>query len=106
AGDVVVLDPATRGAVRRSDREADAAVVGIALGPAVSGRVDVAVGLIATVRADASYGAIHAGDLLVSSPAPGAAMRAGNAAPGTLLGKALEPLESGLATIRVLVVLR
>jgi len=106
AGDVVVLDPAAPGAVRRSDREADAAVVGIAVGPAEGGRVEVAVGLVATVRADAGYGAIHAGDLLVSSPAPGAAMRAQNAAPGTLLGKAIDPLESGLGTIRVLVVLR
>jgi hypothetical protein len=106
AGDVVVLDPAGRGAVRRSDREADTAVVGIALGPVAEGQVEVAVGFVATVRADAGYGAIRAGDLLVSSPAPGAAMRAGTVPPGTLLGKALEPLESGLGTIRVLVVLR
>jgi hypothetical protein len=105
-GDVLVLDPASPGAVRRSDREADAAVVGVALGPAVAGQVDVAVGLVATVRADAGYGAIRAGDLLVSSPAPGAAMRAGSAPPGTLLGKAIDPLESGLGTIRILVVLR
>jgi hypothetical protein len=106
AGDVVVLDPATPGAVRRSDREADAAVVGIAVGPAEGGQVDVALGLVATVRADAGYGAIRAGDLLISSPAPGAAMRAAGARPGTILGKALEPLDSGLGTIRVLVTLR
>jgi hypothetical protein len=64
------------------------------------------VGLVATVRADAGYGAIRAVDLLVSSPAPGAAMRAATTRPGTILGKALEPLESGLGTIQVLVVLR
>jgi hypothetical protein len=92
--------------VRRSDREADAAVVGIAVGPAEGGQVDVALGLVATVRADAGYGAIRAGDLLISSPAPGAAMRAAGARPGTILGKALEPLDSGLGTIRVLVTLR
>lgn len=106
AADVVVIDPAGRGAVRRSDRERDAAVVGIALGPVVDGQVEVAVGLVATVRVDASFGAIRAGDLLVTSPAAGTAMRAENAAAGTILGKALEPLESGLGTIRVLVVLR
>jgi len=106
AGDVVVIDPAARGAVRRSDRERDAAVVGIALGPVVDGQVEVAVGFVASVRVDASYGAIRAGDLLVSSPAPGAAMRAEGPAAGTILGKALEPLDSGLETIRVLVVLR
>jgi hypothetical protein len=106
AGDVVVIDPAARGAVRRSDRERDAAVVGIALGPIVNGQVEVAVGLVASVRVDAGYGAVRAGDLLVSSPAPGAAMRAEGPAAGTILGKALEPLDSGLGTIRVLVVLR
>jgi hypothetical protein len=105
-GDVVVIDPAAREAVRRSDHEGDSAVVGIALGPAVDGQVDVALGLVASVRVDASYGAIHAGDLLVTSPAAGAAMRAVNTQAGTMLGKALEPLESGLGTIRVLVVLR
>ncbi|HET8948378.1 MAG TPA: hypothetical protein VFQ07_15465, partial [Candidatus Polarisedimenticolia bacterium] len=105
-GDVVVIDPGGRDAVRRSDREHDAAVAGIALGPSVDGQVEVAVGLVASVRVDAGYGAIRAGDLLVSSPAPGAAMRAEGPAAGTILGKALEPLESGLGTIRVLVVLR
>jgi hypothetical protein len=106
AGDVVVLDPATPGAVRRSDREADRTVVGIALAPAAGGFVDVAVGSIALVRVDAAYGAVRAGDLLVSSPAAGTAMGALAAEAGTILGKALEPLDSGLGAVRVLVMLR
>lgn len=105
-GDVVVLDPATPGAVRRSDREADRTVLGVALTPAQGGFVTIAVGSIAEVRADAGYGAIRAGDLLVTSPAAGTAMRAPDAEAGTILGKALTPLESGLGTVRVLVLLR
>jgi hypothetical protein len=106
AGDVVVLDPESPGSVRRSGHEADRTVVGIALAPARGGWVDVAVGAVAAVRADASYGAIHAGDLLVTSPASGAAMRGDAVEPGTILGKALEPLDSGVGTIRVLVMFR
>jgi hypothetical protein len=106
AGDVVVIDPEVSGAVRRCDRQDDRTVVGIALSAAHGGWVEVAMGSVAVVRADAAYGAVRAGDLLVSSPAAGAAMRAATAEPGTILGKALEPLESGLGMIRVLVMLR
>lgn len=106
SGDVVVLDRDGRGAVRRSDREDDRGVVGVALTAAVGGWVEVAVGAVTQVRVDAGFGAIRAGDLLVSSPAPGAAMRAKSNEAGTILGKALEPLESGLGTIRILVTLR
>jgi len=105
-GDVVVIDREARGSVRRSDRGEDRTVVGIAVTSAIDGWVEVAVGSVVEVRVDAGYGAIRSGDLLVSSPAPGAAMRATTAEPGTILGKALEPLESGLGTIRVLVMLR
>ena len=105
-GDVVVIDPEVHGAVRRSDREEDRTVVGIALSLSQGGWVEVASGSVATVRVDAGYGAVRAGDLLVSSPAPGTAMRATAAEPGTILGKALEPLQSGLGMIRVLVMLR
>jgi hypothetical protein len=105
-GDVVVIDPQVRGSVRRSVKEEDRTVVGVALTASVGGWVEVAMGAVVEVRADAGYGAIRAGDLLVSSPAPGAAMRARSAEAGTILGKALEPLESGLGTIHVLVMLR
>ena len=60
------------------------------------------------------YGAIKIGDLLVTSPTPGYAMRsrplrvAGQSLhrPGTLLGKALEALPSGQGEILVLLTLQ
>ncbi len=41
---------------------------------------------------DAAYGTIKVGDLLTSSPTPGHAMRADDPKPGTIVGKALQPL--------------
>ena len=59
------------------------------------------------VKVDAGYGAIMPGDLLVSSPTPGHAMRAPDPAPaGAVIGKALELLEAGTGKIRMIVVLR
>lgn len=67
------------------------------------------------VKVDAQYGAIGAGDLLVSSPTPGHAMRSEPVAvgggtpihrPGTLIGKALEPLADGQGEILVLLMLQ
>jgi len=106
AGDVVVNDAEERGSVKRADRLEDRTVIGIAISPAADGRVEVAMASVAEVRVDAGYGAILAGDLLVSSATPGAAMLATTPEPGTILGKALEPLDSGIGTIRVLVMLR
>ncbi len=51
-------------------------------------------------------GPINIGDLLVTSSTPGHAMRADDMKPGTILGKALEPLAYGTGTIRVLVTLQ
>ena len=62
--------------------------------------------LFALIKVDASHGAILAGDLLTSSPTPGHAMATLAPAPGTIVGKALEPLESGTGVIRVLVMAR
>lgn len=106
AGDVVIVDAQGSGAVRRSDQAGDRAVVGVAVSPATAGRVEVAYGSIVEVRADAGYGRILAGDLVVSSPTPGAAMSAAAGQPGTILGKALEPLDAGVGMIRILVTLR
>jgi len=61
---------------------------------------------VVEVRVDAGFGPILAGDLLVSSPTPGAAMLATDPDPGTILGKALEAFDTGVGTIRVLVMLR
>ena len=58
------------------------------------------------VKVDADYGAIRAGDLLVASPTPGHAMRADDPAPGTVIGKALEPLGGGTGRVTMLVMMR
>lgn len=68
--------------------------------------VPVAVSGIALCKVDAGYGAIVPGDLLTTSPTPGHAMRADDPRPGTILGKALEPLQGGTGLVRVLVTLR
>ncbi len=57
-------------------------------------------------KVDTDYGSIRPGDLLTTSPTPGHAMRAGDPQPGTILGKALEPLDAGTGLIKVLVMLR
>jgi|GEM_PF-2436499 hypothetical protein len=108
-GDVLVLDAS--GAVRRADTLGDAAVVGIAMGRPIPGedgtpQVPFKVAGIVSCRVDASGGVIRPGDLLVSSPIPGHAMRADAPLPGTILGKAMESLTAGTGTLRVLVTLR
>jgi hypothetical protein len=63
------------------------------------------------VKVDARYGAVAVGDLLVTSPTTGHAMRATDSGgttikPGTLLGKALESLANGQGEILVLLTLQ
>ena len=126
-GDVLVADPARPGLLRLGRIDADAMVVGIVTNePGVglgSGaeripepgsdtgpphEAHAAVALMGTVpcKADAGYGSIRVGDLLTASPTPGHAMRAVDPRPGTVVAKALEPLDAGTGTIRVLVLLR
>jgi hypothetical protein len=84
-------------------------VVGIVsgeAGPALENQAPIALNGTVLCNADAGYGPIRVGDLLTTSPTPGHAMRADDARPGTVLGKALEPLQSGQGTIRVLVMMR
>jgi hypothetical protein len=69
-------------------------------------RVELVESRYARVKADASYGAILPGDLLVSSPTPGHVMRAVAPLPGTIVGKAAERLGGGVGLIQVLVMLR
>jgi hypothetical protein len=64
----------------------------------------VALSGIVPCKVDASYGEILPGDLLVTSPTPGHAMRRQDPIPGTVLGKALESLATGTDTILVLIV--
>ena len=66
----------------------------------------VAMSGIVRCKVDATYAAISVGDLLTTSPTPGHAMKAEAATPGTILGKALESMDDGTGSIRVLVMLR
>jgi len=60
------------------------------------------------VKVDASFGAVHAGDLLVSSPHAGYAMKATDRAQanGAVIGKALGDLASGTGLVPVMVSLK
>ncbi|MDQ7008224.1 MAG: hypothetical protein Q9Q40_13445, partial [Acidobacteriota bacterium] len=110
AGDLLVLDPDQAGKLARARFAADPAVVGVAAGPSREGasgpEAPVLAGGFARLKVDAGYGAIRPGDLLVSSPTPGHAMRALEIAPGTVIGKAIDALEAGTGTIRVALMLR
>jgi hypothetical protein len=66
------------------------------------------------IKVDATRGPIHIGDLLVTSDVPGMAMKSEPVniggvqihRPGTLIGKALEPLAKGKGEILVLLSLQ
>ena len=113
-GDVVAIGP--EGILQKSNRANDAAVAGVySTKPGVAGRreseqrptVPVALAGVIPVNVTAENGAIAAGDLLVSSSTPGRAMKAPpSPAPGTVIGKAMEPLTSGSGSIEMLVMLR
>lgn len=105
-GDVLVSDAEGAGALRRGTIGSDPRVVGVAVGTAEDGSALVATYGVVLCKVDAGYGRIAPGDLLAVSPTPAHAMRAIGAEPGTILGKALEPLESGGGLIRVLVMPR
>jgi hypothetical protein len=66
----------------------------------------VALSGIVLCKVDAGYGSIQVGDLLTTSPTKGHAMRSDDHASGTILGKALEPFDSGTGLIKVIVMLR
>jgi hypothetical protein len=69
---------------------------------------------VARIKVDASYAAIKRGDLLTTSLTPGHAMKAQPVnvggveihRPGTIIGKALESLDSGQGLIEVFIVLQ
>ena len=120
-GTVVVLDAAKSNQVISSTQAYDTRVAGvvserpgIALGESGANKVLVATTGRVLVKVDASTGPIHIGDLLVTSDIPGLAMKSepitiGNREmhmPGTLIGKALEPLERGSGKILVLLSLQ
>ena len=121
AGTVVVLDSTKSNQVTSSSVSYDTRVAGvvseqpgIALGEKSDSKVLVATTGRVKVKVDASRGAIHIGDLLVTSDIPGVAMKSEPVnlggvqihRPGTLIGKALEPLEKGKGEILVLLSLQ
>jgi hypothetical protein len=68
----------------------------------------VTLGAYKAVKADASFGAIRAGDLLTTSSHAGYAMRVNDkaAASGAIIGKALSSLASGTGSVTVMVTLK
>ena len=121
AGTVVVLDSSKSNQVTSSSQSYDTRVAGvisaqpgIVLGEKSDSKVLVATTGRVLVNVDATNGPIEIGDLLVTSDREGFAMKsvpveAGAARihrPGTLIGKALEPLRSGTGKILVLLSLQ
>ena len=121
AGTVVILDPERSNHVLASKGSYDTAVAGVisekpglSLGEAGEGKALVATTGRVKVRVDATRAPIRIGDLLVTSDVPGVAMKSEPIvvggrkihAPGTIIGKALEPLASGAGEILVLLSLQ
>ena len=120
-GTVVTIGSDEQNLVEASHQSYDTAVAGvvslqpgIVLGERGADKVLVAQSGRVRVKVDASYGAIHAGDLLVTSPTHGYAMRSQPIdlagipihRPGTVLGKALQSIASGQGEILVLLTLQ
>jgi hypothetical protein len=121
AGTVVVLDTTRSNHVVASSTAYDTRVAGVVsaqpgvlLGEGGEGRLMVATTGRVRVKVDATRGPIRVGDLLVTSDVEGVAMKSEPVPvggrpmhlPGTLIGKALEPLESGVREILVLLSLQ
>lgn len=68
----------------------------------------VTLGAYKMVKVDASFGAIHPGDMLTTSPHAGYAMKADpdKAKMGSIIGKALGTMDKGSGTITVMVTLK
>jgi predicted heme/steroid binding protein len=121
AGTVVVLDPSVSNQVMSSTAAYATTVAGVVsdhpgiiLGERGASKVQVATTGRVKVKVDATKGAVHIGDLLVTSDQPGTAMKSQPIdvggmkihRPGTLIGKALEPLAGGQGEILVLLSLQ
>jgi hypothetical protein len=121
AGTVVALDPERSNQVLASSEAYDTKVAGvisaqpgISLGEKGEGKVLVATTGRVKVKVDATRAPIKIGDLLVTSDVAGVAMKSEPLSmggrkmhsPGTLIGKALEPLAKGTGEILVLLSLQ
>jgi hypothetical protein len=120
-GTVVVLNIAQSNEVMPANKAYDLTVAGVvstkpglALGERGKNRVLIATTGRVRVMVDATNGAIAVGDLLVTSTGDGRAMRSEPVdlgglkihRPGTIIGKALEPLAKGTGEILVLLTLQ
>jgi hypothetical protein len=121
AGTVVVLDSEMTNHVRASSKPYDTRVAGvvsarpgITLGEGGAGKLLVATTGRVKVKVDATRSPVRVGDLLVTGEEEGAAIKSepldiGGAQihrPGTIIGKALEPLAKGRGEILVLLSLQ
>jgi len=117
-GDVLVIDPASKGKFMKSTEAYSTAVMGVySTRPGVVGRrqktdrshmkdeVPMAMVGVVPTKVTAEGGAIKAGDLLVTSSRPGYAMKGTDRSllTGAIIGKALEPLDAGTGVIEVAV---
>jgi hypothetical protein len=120
-GTVVVVDPHADNGVTTSTRAYDTAVAGVVsaqpgvlLGSGGPSKEQIATTGRVKVRVDASRAPIFPGDILVTSDKPGLAMKSKPIEingqqihrPGTIVGKALQPLASGQGEILVLLSLQ
>ncbi|MBN1137878.1 MAG: hypothetical protein JXM73_14915 [Anaerolineae bacterium] len=115
-GDVLTIGP--DGTLVRSSQAYQGSVAGVystrpgfvgggSMDGEQEGKVPLAVVGVAPVKVSAENGPIRPGDLLVASSTPGHAMRAGENPPqGTVIGKTLAGLESGVGVIQMLVTLQ
>jgi len=121
AGTLVAIDPSASNTVIPVDRAYDTRVAGVVtdrpgviLGEGGEKKAKIAHSGRVKVKVDAKYGPIQVGDLLVSSPTSGHAMRSTPVMvgempihrTGTLVGKALESLDAGEGEILVLLTLQ
>jgi hypothetical protein len=120
-GTVVTLNAGRRNEVMPSAHSYDTSVAGVVsskpgilLGEGSEGKAKIATTGRVRVRVDATPSAIRIGDLLVTSDRSGVAMKSEPLEfngrrfhqPGTILGKALEPLDRGEGEILVLLTLQ
>lgn len=122
-GDVVEIDPSVPGQFRKPREGMSRRVAGvISTAPAITlgnnfdssqdkwedNRPLLALAGRVPVKVIAKFGAIEVGDLLISSPIPGYAMKCPEASEciGAIIGKALEPWNEGAGKIEAQVMLR
>ena len=120
-GDVIEIDPDNPGQFRKAREAMSPRVAGIITtdpgvvlgGNSIRGKNGddhpaVALAGRVPVKVMAKFGAIEIGDLLVSSPFPGYAMKCQERGEciGAIIGKAMEPFDEGVGKIMVQVMLR